>query len=315
MLEKPTMPAAPPRAEVLEWAKVALRGVGQIMLQPHAGTGLLFLAGIALASPWMLAGAVVGAVVGPLAALLAGFDRGDIEQGLYGFNSTLVGLAIPFFLKPTPTAWALIAAGSVASTLVMRLMGRLGIPAYTAPFILTTWAALLAAHAAAGRSIDEPPSPPAVAPGGFVAAVVRGEAEVMLGANVATGLLFLAGLWLSQPWHALMAFLGSTVGTALAEYHGDAYEAVSIGIYGYNASLAAIALFIRRRSLATPMLAALIATPLTEFFPKSLGLPALTAPFVASTWLVLAAAWAEDRLFPDPSSSKPLPVPEDRPCT
>ncbi len=44
------------------WAlgKVAFRGIGQVMFQAHAGTGVLFLAGIAVASPLMAAGAAVG---------------------------------------------------------------------------------------------------------------------------------------------------------------------------------------------------------------------------------------------------------------
>ncbi|AMV40070.1 urea transporter [Planctomyces sp. SH-PL62] len=294
--------------DVQELATILLRGVGQIMLQPHAGTGLFFLAGIALISPAMLAGAIVGAIVGPLVAWLASFDRGDIEQGLYGFNSTLVGLAVPFFLKPSFTVWALILVGCAISSLLMRLLGLFKIPAYTAPFVLTTWLALILAHAAAGKSIDEPPPPPAVAPGGFAAAVLRGEAEVMLGANVVTGILFLAGIWLSNPWHAIMAFVGSTIGTTLAEYHGDAYEAVSIGLYGYNGALAAIALFIVRPSLTTPCLAALVATPLTEYFPKSAGVPALTAPFVVATWLVLAVVWVEGRLFPATAPTTRIPL-------
>ncbi|WP_240911545.1 urea transporter [Paludisphaera soli] len=287
-------PAA--RPDPRTFALVVLRGVGQIMFQPHAGTGLCFLAGIALASPMMLAGAVLGALIGPATAYLAGFDRAEIEQGLYGFNATLVGLAVLVFLKPAPPSFGLLLLGCVAATFATRLAGAWKIPAYTAPFVLTTWLLLILAHAISGPGIDAASPPPSPSPVGFFSAVLRGEAEVMFGATAATGALFVAGLALSDPWHAAIAVLGSIAGTALAAYHGDPSGKISLGLYGYNAALAAQALFLRRKSLTTPILAALLATVLAESLP-SLGLPALTAPFVAAAWIGLAVLRAEGRLF------------------
>lgn len=112
-------------ASIRNATAIPLRGVGQVMFQPHVGTGLCFLAGIAAASPLMLAGAILGAVLGPLVAYFLGFDRGKIEQGLYGFNATLVGLATLFFLRPGfPITWALLIAGCVVATLLTHLALR-----------------------------------------------------------------------------------------------------------------------------------------------------------------------------------------------
>ncbi|WP_165070655.1 urea transporter [Paludisphaera rhizosphaerae] len=293
------MQAFKPSSAVARYFDLAiLRGVGQIMFQGHAGTGVCFLAGIALASPIMLLGAVLGALIGPMTARVAGFDKDQIEQGLFGFNSTLVGLATLFFLKPAGLTFTLLVLGCIASTFITWLAMRfLPFPAYTGPFVVSTWILLVIAHAIAGNSLDVSPASEAVAPGGFIEQVLRGEAEVMLGANVVTGILFLVGIALSDVWHAGMALLGSIVGTAMADYHGDPTQAISIGIYGYNAALAAMAMFLKRKSLTLPILAALIATGMTEFFPKSLGVPALTGPFVAASWLMLAVIWLEDRLF------------------
>jgi urea transporter len=285
--------------DVLAPARVVLRGVGQIMFQGHAGTGLFFLGGVALASPAMLAGAILGAVIGPSFAYLAGYDRRDVEVGLYGFNSTLVGLALPALLLPShPLTWVAAVLGCILTTIITRLGIRfLRFPAYTAPFVVATWVVLLTLHATVGHSIDAPAAPRAVEEGGFWAAVLRGESEVMLGANQMSGVLFLAGIAISNPWHAAMAFLGSLVGTTVGVYHGDPEADVSIGLFGYNGALAAMALFLPRPSLTLPLLAAVISTPLTEYFPAFLGIPALTAPFVAASWLVLVALWVERRLF------------------
>jgi len=54
-----------------------------------------------------------------------------------------------------------------------------------------------------------------------------------------------------------------------------------------KATLAAVALFLWRRPLIAPLLGIAISGPLTESFPL-IGLPALTAPFVLATWIVLA---------------------------
>ena len=87
--------------------------------------------------------------------------------------------------------------------------------------------------------------------------------------------------------------LGSVVGTLVSIYHGDPTESISIGIYGYNAALAAIAVYLWRKSLLFPILPAIVSVPITEFFPKALGVPPLTAPFVAAAWVVLAVGALE----------------------
>ncbi len=78
-------------------------------------------------------------------------------------------------------------------------------------------------------------------------------------------------------------------------------ENVELGLYGYNATLAAV-LFLWRRSLIPPLLGMLLSVPITELFPK-LGLPALTAPFVLATWLVLAFGWLDGKFLREPVAS------------
>ena len=75
------------------------------------------------------------------------------------------------------------------------------------------------------------------------------------------------------------------------------FENIALGLYGYNATLAAVALFLWRRSLIPPLLGILLSVPLTDSLPL-LGLPALTAPFVLATWLVLALGWLDGEVLP-----------------
>lgn len=291
----------------LRVAQVVLKGIGQVMFQEHAGTGLLFLAGIAVAGPVLALGALLGAVIGPAVARLMRLDPSPIEAGIHGFNPTLVGIAIPFYLRPdSPWTWALTLAGCAAAVPVTHLMRTyLKFPTYTLPFIVTTWAVLLIAHAALGHAIDVKPAPPDHTPRDFFTALFSGVAEVMFGANAITGLLFLAGIAWSNRRHALIALLGSLAGTLMAIYHNDPTETIGLGIYGYNAALAALAAYLWRRSLQRPLLAALISVPLTEFFPKPLEIPPLTSPFVAAAWIVLATGRLETDFLAEPAPPPP----------
>ena len=88
------------------------RGVGQVMFQNNALSGVLMLAGILLNSWQMALLAIAGNVVSTLTACLSGYSREDIRNGLYGFNGTLVGIAIGVFMPFSVASFSLLVAGS-----------------------------------------------------------------------------------------------------------------------------------------------------------------------------------------------------------
>jgi urea transporter len=298
---------APDNQPPAKWVKLVLRGIGQVMFQGHAVTGLLFLIGIAFASPLMGLGALIGAVIGPIVAWMLRYDAAEIRDGIYGFNSTLVGIAAFFFFQPGALEILLLVAACAVSTPVTWAMRRfLPFPTYTSPFIVTTWAMW-----GIGRALGVPAVAPAPSPNALnmVDAFTEGLSEVFLQANDVTGILFFAGLAVSNWRHAALALMGSIVGTLVGLYHADKPGDIEIGIYGYNAALAAIALYLWRPSILIPLLGVLISTPITEFFPLT-GLPTLTAPFVLACWVVLALAALEPYFNPRPA---PAPVPPGSP--
>jgi urea transporter len=155
---------------------------------------------------------------------------------------------------------------------------------------------------------------------GYVQAVAHGVSQVMFQASIWTALLFLIGIALNDWRHASWVLLGSVVGMLVGDYHHATAAAtaldpeslvdraltenVALGLYGYNATLTAVALFLWRRSVIPPLLGMLLSVPITELLPR-LGLPALTAPFVLATWLVLAFGWLDGRLFREPVTTVP----------
>jgi urea transporter len=285
------------RTAPTEELRSVLRGVGQVVFQGHAGTGILFLIGIAITSRILLIGAMLGALIGYASARLLRYDHKEICQGLFGFNSTLVGIAVPFYLNPREwLTWVLVVVGAALAAVLTRfLRHHIPWPTYTAAFILTAWFVIAIAHGLDGTAIDHKPEPPGSSrvPHGFLDALLAGEAEIMFGSSTWTGLAFFLGIGLSNRKHALLTLLGTVVGTSLALYHNDPEETVRIGIYGYNAALAAAGIYLWRSSLLLPILAAAVSVPITEFFPKVAGLPPLTAPFVLACWALMAVASLE----------------------
>ena len=123
---------------------IIARGIGQVMFQNNALSGLLMLAGIACNS-WILALlALAGNIVSTLTACLCKYSREDIRNGLYGFNGTLVGIAIGVFMEINISSMFLLLFGSALSSWISRLFnGQKTVPGFTAPFIITVWILLL----------------------------------------------------------------------------------------------------------------------------------------------------------------------------
>ncbi|WP_152050258.1 urea transporter [Tautonia marina] len=288
------------------------RGIGQVFFQENALTGLCFVLGIALSSPVMAAGAVAGAVIGLGTARLLSFDAEEAAAGIFGFNAALVGIATFFFFQPNVSSLVLLLVGGVAATLLTRVFRTsLPFPTYTSPFVLMAWVLFLIGPSLGAVPVG--PGDPAVA-GSVVRAVANGISQVMFQANIGTAVLFLLGISLNNWRHGVWVLVASAMGVLAANYHVTPemraldperliqrflIENITLGLYSYNATLAALALFIWRRSLIPPVLGILISVPLTEFVPM-LGVPALTAPFILATWSVLVLGWFDGRFLPGP---------------
>ena len=116
------------------------RGVGQVMFQNNALSGALMLVGILLNSWQMALLAVAGNVISTLTAYISGYNREDINNGLYGFNGTLVGIAVGVFMSVTVGSLVWLVLASCLSTWIARLLGlQRFLPGFTAPFILAVW--------------------------------------------------------------------------------------------------------------------------------------------------------------------------------
>ncbi|MFD9686105.1 urea transporter [Kitasatospora sp. NPDC059088] len=117
--------------------------IGQVFLMPQWYVGLLFLAGLFAAG--RLAGlmACVGSATALLTARVLGAPAEAVEQGLLGYSSVLVALALcGVFIAPDGWSAAYAVLGAAAATVLTPALGAVTAPfgghAFTWPFVLTT---------------------------------------------------------------------------------------------------------------------------------------------------------------------------------
>ena len=270
-----------------ELVDALLRGMGQIMLQDNAFTGLLFFLGI-LANSWqMFFAALLGLVSGTATAWFLKYNKKEIARGLYGFNAALVGVGLLFFFQPSVLLALIIIAGAALSSIIMNFMHKRKMSPYTFPFILSTWI-IISLVGATGILPSQPPAPAAPPLLDVLSALSMGFSQVMFQASIITGIIFLAAILANSRANALYALLGSLAGMLLALALSFPLGLISMGIYGYNGVLCGAAFAGEKKNAAPYALAAIVLSVIILWGFQAAGIPALTAPFVFATWIVLA---------------------------
>ena len=278
----------------------ALRGMGtllsgfsQIFLLSHAGCGLLVVLALLIGAPHLLGGALLGGLISMLTAQRRGYPQADIDAGLYGYNGILLGLLASSQFSWSPLLPLLIIFAAGLSSLVLapwmrRMRERRWLPAFTFPFVALSWLLLWLAPSLQ-LELHNDPATAAYSLDWFTGllAPLRGLGQVIFLDKPLAGLCLWLGLLLADRRAACWALLGSAAGLSLALQQGWDQHSALAGLYGYNATLAAIALSQVHRQPWAPLLGIGLALLLQPGF-DALGLPALTMPFILACWLVQA---------------------------
>ena len=272
---------------IRNFAEILLRGISQVFLLDNVITGILFLAGAFYNSWRMGVGAVIGVLVGTFTALLLKYNRNDINQGLYGYNSTLVCLAIFYFFGFTLPSGIAAFLGAVLSVLITNVMRRKWkLPSFTAPFIISAWvvmAVLLTFHIVPLQASPLPNASNLE----IIPALNRGIGQVMFQENIFTGIILFIGILVCSRISALYAFLGTGIGVVVAFGCSFPLSMITAGLFGFNGVLCGIALSGKKWHHGILAIASIVVSVFVMFGMSRLGIITLTAPFVISTWLVL----------------------------
>lgn len=267
-------------------------GFSQVFLLQSPLSGVLILAGL-FCNSWQLALlALLGCLVSRATASLWRDTKSEIADGLYGFNGTLVGIAIGVYWEISWLSLLLLVIGAALSTWLARAFRRHAqLPGLTAPFIIAVWALLLVSLLAPQGVglLDSAAQLEEGQPLWRRLGVALGDSvgQVMFQANVLTGLLFFLAIAWESRRKALYALLGALVPMLVIPFVPEAVWRE--GLLGYNAVLCAIywAGSGERRLLYA--LLSVVLSVLLELLALYAGLIPLTAPFVLSVWGVAQA--------------------------
>jgi urea transporter len=131
--------AALPTTERFLVLEALSRGAGQVLFQEAVLTGLLFVAAIAIRD-W-IQGLYAALATG--AGLAAGYAFGlpidAVNLGLFGYNGVLCAI---LFAGPGVGSFVSAVAATALSILIVRLFHIAGLPAFTFPFVLSSWIVL-----------------------------------------------------------------------------------------------------------------------------------------------------------------------------
>ena len=243
----------PQKTGMRENISIIGRGIGQVMFQNNALSGIIMLIGI-ICNSWQLAIlAVAGTVVGTIAASLLNYDKEDIRAGLYGFNGTLVGIAIGVFMEINIVSIALLVIGAAISSWVAHCFRRQSLlPGFTAPFILVVWLLLITCHYL------------------YPAILLPSLSENPDNARI----------------NAFYTVIAAALPLLIGLFPNIDLTAWNIGLFGYNGVLCAIALGDYTHKGNVKVILSVILSILLQIGGMQIGITTLTAPFVISVWMI-----------------------------
>ena len=264
---------------------IVLKGLGQIMLQENAVTGLLFLIGIFYGSFIMGAAALLAVVCGTTTALLLKYEKSEIDKGFYGFSAALVGVAAILFLKPVLISWIIIIIGSTLAAVLQHLFIKRKIPVFTLPFVLVIWLILFFANNFFTSILPEP-SVGASITDNFTFAI-KGFGQVIFQDSLVSGLLFFIAVFISSPISALYGLAGAILSAVVAFKLSAPASDISLGLFSYNAVLCAIVFAGNQIKDGFWVLIAVLLSLSISFLMLKFNITQLTFPFVLASCITL----------------------------
>ncbi|MFE4814671.1 urea transporter [Peribacillus simplex] len=300
----------------LSLMKSSLKGISQVILIENAVTGFIILMAITIYSYPLGIIALSSSIIGTLIGKLGGANENSVNSGLYGYNSVLTGIALTLFLTG-PSQWfiALVGAALAAifSAAMVHFMRNTGIPILTFPFIILTWFMLLVSYKLKSFQLS-----PGLVPQdlshwtlnisgkvNWLDGSFNGIGQIFFLDSTLAGILLFIGVFCAGWKYGLFSILGNAFALLISFVLGGEHSLIILGLYGYNAILTSIAVSIvfkedhNRFAPISGIIAACVTVPLTASVATWLlpyGLPALTMPFVLSTWLFLGARKVLPRL-------------------
>ncbi|MBU8880629.1 urea transporter [Bacillus sp. FJAT-29790] len=303
---------------IFPFMSALFKSISQVILIENAVTGFIILIAITIDSYFVGTMTLLSALIGTLTGKLGGVDEKSLNQGVFGCNSVLTGIALSLYLSG-PYQWviALVASAiaGIFTATMMYVKKMTNIPFLTLPFIILTWLMLLASYRLKIFILNPKLEPQSITKSleklsleekvDWLDGSVDGIGQIFFLDNTLSGvLIFIAVFWAG--WKiGYLAIVGNLVALLTAYWLGGENTLIFMGLYGYNGILATLAVskVFNTDHHQVAILPGIIAACLTVLLMAGMstlllpyGLPALTMPFVLSTWILLGARKALPRL-------------------
>lgn len=286
----------------------SLKGISQVIFVESVISGFIILVAITIADYTVGLIAIISSIIGTLIGRIGGGDKTALNQGLFGYNSVLIGIALAIYMTGR-ISWEIAFIGAAFAGIItgamMHFLKDMELPVLTFPFVMMTWIFLLASYHFKILTISLQLTPQNLSGWELItegstditSGLVGGIGQVYFQDKLLSGILILiAVFWANWKW-GIYTLVGTAIGWLTAYILGPEVTLLNLGLYGYNAVLTMLAVGVVFdadhpfapitgviAAIASVLLAAGIHSVLLPY-----GLPVLTMPFVIVTWVFLGA--------------------------
>lgn len=277
-----------------------MKNLSQIIFSSNPYAGVLILIALFIYSlPLGFA-----AIISLLAVYTYTFlTKENNNEGLLGYNSILVGIALAtFFELSFLSCFYIYFAAFItipATQFIKYLLQKYNLPLLTMPFVAITLLFILSASRFA-RLITTNNLPMASLPktnnlvegvvtlSTFFHGTLHGFSQIILTENLYSGILIILAFFITKKEQSALAIVASFIGVLISWPLGASEAVIRSGAYGFNAILTAVALSLINENIFIILIASILSTilfaSLGAFF-EALGLPSLTLSFILTTWI------------------------------
>ena len=287
-----------------DWLKAFFHSFSQVVILENVLSGILIIAGIFVYDIRFGILSVIAAAIGNIVAKVVVNDDAAITSGLYGFSPVLIGIAGGLFFTGTASFVVAILGSMIAVPLTVvlnNLLGRFSLGSYTLPFIVTTWffilisfsSNLLQSSTAAGLAeAANLPNTGLV----FPDVLLKGIGEIFLLDSIWSSLLILLAFAVDNLKIALEVVAVILLTIAIGMLFQVNADTLNMGLFTYNSILVLMGVEVFGLSKTAMgkygliLFGVLMAVMVDLAVLPVLGvfaLPALTFPFVLTTWIIL----------------------------
>lgn len=290
-----------------------LRSIGQVVFCNNPISGILILTGISISNPFVLINGLLSLFITTISVIiiLNAKEEFNIDNGLYGFNSFLIGSAIGVFINKNMknneliiTLLLSILFGFVSIFIQLSLSRILKkIPVFTLPFVLTTFLFLEGSTIWTHINFEnnEPSLPTKFNENivynwnllEFIKILLKCISQIFLINNSISGLFIILGIIICSPLLALSILVGSLYSIGLSCLLGIDNIQIEKGLWGFNGALCFEAIISNWKLSLISISTSFISTTISILFQSMLqqillvfGLPVLTFPFCLTTILM-----------------------------